>query len=94
MLAIAAVTAPARVSTQSPGQRELTAALVIGARSYSPIVENVDVVMAFYAQLGLKTPPPEKGDSYPWDTEPWHYDLHRCNALAPGRVVRRAGAGQ
>ena len=76
MLATAALTVPARVSTQSTPQTEQTAALVIGARSYSPMVENVDAVMAFYARLGLKTPPPEKGDSYPWDTEAWHYDLH------------------
>jgi len=40
------------------------------------MVGSVDAVMAFYARLGLKTPPPEKGDSYPWDTEEWHYDLH------------------
>ena len=40
------------------------------------MVENVDTVMAFYRRLGLKAPPPEKGDSYPWDTEEWHYDLH------------------
>ena len=76
LLATAALTVPARVSTQSTPQREETAALVIGARSYSPMVENVDAVMAFYARLGLKTAPPEKGDSYPWDTEEWHYDLH------------------
>jgi hypothetical protein len=32
--------------------------------------------MKFYATLGLKAPPPEKGDTYPWDEEAWHYDLH------------------
>src|SRR6188472_714570 len=52
------------------------AAFVTGARSYSPIVENLDATMAFYAKLGLKVTPPEKGDSYPWDEEAWHYDLH------------------
>ena len=40
------------------------------------MVENVDAVMAFYAKLGLKVAPPEKGNSYPWDEEAWHYDLH------------------
>ena len=69
-LALAA-TAPAPVSTQLTAQGEQTSALVIGARSYSPMVEDVDVVMAFYGRLGLKTPPPGKGDSYPWDTEQW-----------------------
>ena len=62
-------------STQSPAPSE-HGPLVIGARSYSPMVENVDAVMKFYAALGLKAPPPEKGDSYPWDEEAWHYDLH------------------
>ena len=38
-------------SGQVPG-----AALVIGARSYSPMVENLDATMAFYAKLGLKVP--------------------------------------
>src|ERR1700752_494391 len=42
---------------------------VTGARSYSPIVENLDATMAIYAKLGLKVPPPEKGSSYPWDEE-------------------------
>jgi catechol 2,3-dioxygenase-like lactoylglutathione lyase family enzyme len=58
------------------GGQEAAAPQVVGARSYSPMVENVDAVMVFYRQLGLKVPPPEIGDSYPWDTEEWHYDLH------------------
>jgi catechol 2,3-dioxygenase-like lactoylglutathione lyase family enzyme len=51
-------------------------AQVIGARSYSPMVQDVDAVMRWYEQLGLMVPKPEHGDSYPWDTEAWHYDLH------------------
>ena len=47
-------------------------ALVTGARSYSPMVENLDATMAFYAKLGLKVPPPEQGSSYPWDEEANH----------------------
>jgi hypothetical protein len=63
---------------------------VIGARSYSPMVENLDVVMAFYAKLGLTVPPPEKGSSYPWDEEAWHYDLH--GGQAPKSQMRFAYA--
>ncbi|MEO8258868.1 MAG: VOC family protein [Acidobacteriota bacterium] len=76
LLAAAALTTPAGVATQSPPLADPASPLVIGARSYSPMVENVDAVMAFYARLGLKTPPPAQGSSYPWDTEEWHYDLH------------------
>ena len=63
---------------------------VIGARSYSPMVENLDTVMAFYSKLGLKVPPPEKGNSYPWDEEAWHYDLH--GGQAPKSQMRFAYA--
>ncbi|HEY6613578.1 MAG TPA: hypothetical protein VIZ32_03640, partial [Vicinamibacterales bacterium] len=63
---------------------------VIGARSYSPMVENLDATMAFYAKLGLKVPPPEKGNSYPWDEEAWHYDLH--GGQAPKSQMRFAYA--
>jgi len=75
LFAAVALVVPVPASTQSPAASE-HGPLVIGARSYSPIVENVDVVMKFYATLGLKAPPPEKGDSYPWDEEAWHYELH------------------
>ena len=63
---------------------------VTGARSYSPMVENLDATMAFYAKLGLKVPPPEKGNSYPWDEEAWHYDLH--GGQAPKSQMRFAYA--
>ena len=66
------------------------AAFVTGARSYSPIVENLDATMAFYAKLGLKVTPPEKGRSYPWDEEAWHYDLH--GGQAPKSQMRFAYA--
>ena len=75
VIAFVALVVPAGVSTQSSAPNE-HGPLVVGARSYSPMVENVDAVMKFYATLGLKAPPPEKGDSYPWDEETWHYDLH------------------
>jgi len=75
LFAAVALVVPVPASTQSPAASE-HGPLVIGARSYSPMVENVDAVMKFYATLGLKAPPPEKGDSYPWDEEAWHYDLH------------------
>jgi predicted enzyme related to lactoylglutathione lyase len=75
LFAAVALVVPVPASTQSPAVSE-HGPLVIGARSYSPMVENVDLVMKFYATLGLKAPPPEKGDSYPWDEEAWHYDLH------------------
>jgi predicted enzyme related to lactoylglutathione lyase len=75
LFALVAFVVPVRVVTQSPAPSE-HGPLVIGARSYSPMVDNVDAVMKFYATLGLKAPPPEKGDSYPWDEEAWHYDLH------------------
>ncbi len=49
---------------------------VIGSRSFSPMVEDVDAAMKLYAALGLTGPAPEKGTTYPWDEEAWHYDLH------------------
>src|SRR6187549_1292632 len=64
------------VHAQTRAAQDASGPQVIGARSYSPMVESLDTVMAFYAKLGLKVPPPEKGDSYPWDEEAWHYDLH------------------
>ncbi len=75
LFAAVALVVPVPALTQSPAASE-HGPLVIGARSYSPMVENVDLVMKFYATLGLKAPPPEKGDSYPWDEEAWHYELH------------------
>jgi len=84
LLAATLIVAPTRVSTQSTPPQ--ASPLVIGARSYSPMVENIDVVMPFYARLGLKAPPPEKGKSYPWDEEAWHYALH--GAQAPRSQMR------
>lgn len=75
LFAAVALVVPVPASTQSPAASE-HGPLVIGARSYSPIVQDVDAVMKFYATLGLKAPPPKNGDSYPWDEEAWHYDLH------------------
>jgi catechol 2,3-dioxygenase-like lactoylglutathione lyase family enzyme len=73
------------ISGQVPGL-----SLVTGARSYSPMVEDLDTVMAFYVKLGLKVPPPENGKSYPWDEEAWHYDLH--GGQAPRSQMRFAYA--
>ncbi len=86
---VAAATAAAgpRAEAQTPSTRDVPAtAQVIGARSFSPMVDNVDAVMAFYAALGLKAPKPERGDSFPWDTEAWHDDLH--GGQAPGSQMR------
>ena len=73
------------ISGTAPG-----VAFVTGARSYSPIVENLDATMTFYAKLGLKVPPPGEGNSYPWDEEAWHYDLH--GGQAPKSQMRFAYA--
>jgi catechol 2,3-dioxygenase-like lactoylglutathione lyase family enzyme len=75
---------------QTSSGREAAGPQVIGARSYSPMVEDLDAVMAFYARLGLKVAPPEKGTSYPWDEEAWHYDLH--GGQAPRSQMRFAYA--
>jgi hypothetical protein len=75
----------ATLQAQSTGEVATTAE-VIGARSFSPMVENVDTVMKFYAALGLKVAQPEQGDSYPWDNDAWHYDLH--GGQAPGSQMR------
>jgi len=91
LLAAVALVVPVPALTQSPAASE-HGPLVIGARSYSPMVENVDLVMKFYATLGLKAPPPEKGDSYPWDEEAWHYELHGAGGY-PVRT-RRGGDGR
>ena len=85
-----AVVAAALSMTTSAFAQTSTGPQVIGARSYSPMVESLDTVMAFYAKLGLKVPPPEKGSSYPWDEEAWHYDLH--GGQAPKSQMRFAYA--
>ncbi len=61
-------------------------AQVVGARSFSPMVENLDAVMTMYAALGLKAAPRGPGESYAWDDEAWHYDLH--GGQAPGSQMR------
>ncbi len=87
LFAGAAAIALASATPRAQAGRDVPAsAQVIGARSYSPMVENVDAVMTFYAMLGLKVPKPETGDSFPWDTEAWHYDLH--GGQAPGSQMR------
>jgi len=63
---------------------------VVGSRSFSPIVGDVDAAMKIYAALGLTVPPPATGTSYPWDDEAWHYDLH--GGEAPGSQMRFAYA--
>ena len=63
---------------------------VVGSRSFSPIVADVDAAMKIYAALGLTVPPPASGTSYPWDDEAWHYDLH--GGEAPGSQMRFAYA--
>ena len=78
------------VHAQTRAAEDASGPQVIGARSYSPMVESLDTVMAFYAKLGLKVPPPEKGSSYPWDEEAWHYDLH--GGQAPKSQMRFAYA--
>jgi catechol 2,3-dioxygenase-like lactoylglutathione lyase family enzyme len=78
------------VLAQTSGGRDGRGPQVIGARSYSPMVENLDKTMAFYRRLGLNVPPPEKGDFYPWDEEAWHYDLH--GGQAPRSQMRFAYA--
>jgi hypothetical protein len=73
------------LGAQTAGDVPATAQIV-GARSFSPMVESVDAVMKVYAALGLKVAKPEHGGSYPWDEEAWHYDLH--GGQAPGSQMR------
>lgn len=78
-VALAALTAtlPLRLGAQSGATQAAPAGQVIGSRSFSPMVENVDAAAQFYERLGLKvTPPAGGGATYPWDEEAWHYDLH------------------
>ena len=63
---------------------------VVGSRSFSPIVADVDAAMKVYTAVGLTVPPPANGTSYPWDDEAWHYDLH--GGQAPGSQMRFAYA--
>ena len=77
---VPSVDSPA-VSAQSNGTTQpAPSGQVIGARSYSPMVANVDMVASFYARLGLSVPPPDDGHSYPWDKEIWHFELHGGDA--------------
>ena len=59
MLAIAAVTAPAQVSTQSPAQRQQTAALVIGAYGATAKAMTVMVPGAHLVELLQLDPGPQ-----------------------------------
>jgi hypothetical protein len=92
ILAVFFLTSPdsRKLHAQSSTGQGAAGPQVIGARSYSPMVENLDATMAFYARLGLKVPPPEKGNTYPWDEEAWHYDLH--GGQAPRSQMRFAYA--
>lgn len=76
--ALVCLTAPPPLDAQGPGTTTTTAAgpQVIGARSFSPMVENVDRAMAFYKLLGLTPNAPGPDGTYPWSTEQWHLDLH------------------
>jgi catechol 2,3-dioxygenase-like lactoylglutathione lyase family enzyme len=65
-----AAQAPAPVSTSATGP------MVIGSRAFSPMVEDVDKAAAFYKALGLIPDPAGPDGKYPWDKEPWHYQLH------------------
>jgi len=71
---VACATAGTLLAQQAPTSQR--AGQVIGSRSFSPMVEDVDAAMKLYAALGLTIPDPGKGTTYPWDEEAWHYDLH------------------
>ncbi len=52
-------------------------AFVTGFGNFSPMVTNLDKTMAFYCDaLGLTLSAAESPRPTPWDTEPWHRDLH------------------
>jgi hypothetical protein len=86
-LAVTATSVLSRETLRAQAAGDVPAAAqIVGARSFSPMVENVDAVMKVYAALGLKVAKPEHGGSYPWDEEAWHYDLH--GGQAPGSQMR------
>jgi catechol 2,3-dioxygenase-like lactoylglutathione lyase family enzyme len=76
----------ATLVAQSTAPSAARDAQVIGARAFSPMVENVDRAIAFYKQLGFVPDPAGKDGTYPWDKEPWHYELH--GGQVPGSQMR------
>ncbi len=62
-------------------------AFVTGFGNFSPMVANLEKTIAFYCDgLGLPLPPNESTRPTPWDTEPWHRDLHGSQG-SPMRFV-------
>jgi catechol 2,3-dioxygenase-like lactoylglutathione lyase family enzyme len=50
---------------------------VSGSGNFSPMVMDLDRTVAFYHDaLGLTLSAAESARPVPWDTEPWHRDLH------------------
>jgi len=72
-------------------RNEATAAaappLVTGFGNFSPMVADLDKTRAFYCDaLGLTLSAAESARPVPWDTEPWHRDLHGSQG-SPMRFV-------
>jgi hypothetical protein len=59
--------APGLHDARAQSAASSSALRVVGARSFSPMVENVDQTAAFYKRLGLNVTPPPGGETYPWD---------------------------
>lgn len=77
LMAAAAMLAADRpvVSGQAPAAAPT--GMVIGSRSYSPMVADLDRSVAFFrGVIGMSVPPPPEPGPYPWTHEPWHRDLH------------------
>jgi catechol 2,3-dioxygenase-like lactoylglutathione lyase family enzyme len=63
------------------------AGLVTGFGNFSPMVANLDRTLVFYCDgLGLTLSAAESERPVPWDTEPWHRDLHGSQG-SPMRFV-------
>jgi catechol 2,3-dioxygenase-like lactoylglutathione lyase family enzyme len=70
--------APTPSAQSAPAQSQpAPAGEVIGSGNFSPMVANLDKTIEFYHDvLGLTLSANESARPLPWDTEPWHRDLH------------------
>lgn len=76
-----------RVAAQRGSAPAAAPGFVTGFGNFSPMVANLDKTIAFYCDaLGLTLSAAESARPVPWDTEPWHRDLHGSQG-SPMRFV-------
>ena len=95
---VAALALAAGLTTAATPQRgdpPPATAFVIGSGNFSPMVVDLDKTVAFYHDvLGLTVSASESARPVPWDTEPWHRDLHGSQGSPMRFVTARVPGGR